>query len=157
MIHSYYSTPYVREICHDVKQTKNTYRRQKAIRYIADDLISRNIVSAGDVLIPAPQHGGRAEYTLEIAKQLSKVSGASVADVLRRIPSKSLYEKKYEGKPVDPEMYIEGSIPFAERYFFVDNVISTGTTYKIACMLCGLKLKPLVFAIDETKESVPES
>lgn len=102
------------------------------------------------MLIPAPQHTGRAEYTLEIAKIISQVSRAFIADVLRRIPSKTLYEKKYEGQELDPEMYLEGSIPAAERYFFVDNVISTGTTYRTACRICGLGLEPLVYAVDDT-------
>ncbi len=38
-----------------------------------------------------------------------------------------------------------------KSYYFVDNVISTGTTFRTANQLFRMKLKPLVYAIDETK------
>ena len=39
-----------------------------------------------DILIPAPQHTGNAEYTREIAERIASVTGAKVADILKCIP-----------------------------------------------------------------------
>ena len=69
---SYYHTAGVRKTCHDVKQNENQMLRNEAIKKIAEDLISRCIVQPGDVLIPAPQHNGNAEYTKDIAKMVSE-------------------------------------------------------------------------------------
>ena len=98
MSNSYYHTAGVRKICHDVKQNENPILRNNAIKRIAEDLISRDIVQSGDVLIPAPQHNGNAEYTKDIARIISKKTGAVVTDILKCIPHPSLYEQKKRKK-----------------------------------------------------------
>lgn len=148
---SYYRDPGVRQICHEVKQNEDPDLKQKAIRQIAEDLIKRNVVRPGDVLIPAPQHTGNAEYTKEIAEFVSEKTGATVADVLKCTPHFSLYEARKEGRSIDLELYLSGKIPWGRNYFFIDNVISTGQTFTEANRLLHGKLKPLVFAVDETK------
>lgn len=148
---SYYGEPGVREICHAVKQSEDAELKKHAIRVIADDLISRGIVTENDILIPAPQHTGNAEYTREIAERIASVTGARVADILKCIPHISLYEQKETGTVPELNLYISGAIPKGNSYFFVDNVISTGMTFRTANQLFRMKLKPLVYAIDETK------
>ena len=148
---SYYGKPGVREICHAVKQNEDAELKEYAVKVIADDLIGRGIVTENDILIPAPQHTGNAEYTREIAERIASVTGARVADILKCIPHISLYEQKETGAVPELNLYIAGTLPKGKSYFFVDNVISTGTTFRTANQLFCMKLKPLVYAVDETK------
>ncbi len=148
----YYEEPGVRQTCHEVKQTSDSELREKAIRIIAKDLIGRNVVRPGDILIPAPQHTGNAEYTKRIADLVAKETGAVTADILRCVPHFSLYEGKREGKPVHLELYLSGTIPAGGRCYFIDNVISTGRTFAEANHLFNGNLRPLVYAVDETRK-----
>lgn len=147
---SYYGEPGVREICHAVKQREDAELKEHAVQVIAEDLISRGIVTENDILIPAPQHTGNAEYTREIAERIAYVTGARVADILKCIPHISLYEQKEMGAVPELNLYFAREIPKGNSYFFVDNVISTGTTFRTANQLFNMKLKPLVYAVDET-------
>lgn len=149
--HSYYHSPGVRENCHDVKQKQDDRLRNKAINQIAEDLVLRGIVQVGDILIPAPQHSGNAEYTKDIANIISEKTGAIVADVIKCVPHRSLYEQKDMGEKPTLNLYRDGDLPNGRQYFFVDNVISTGLTFRQANQLCRFQLKPLVYAIDETR------
>ena len=144
---SYYHTAGVRKTCHDVKQNEN----QMLIKKIAEDLISRDIVQPGDVLIPAPQHNGNAEYTKDIANMVSEKTGAVVADVLKCVPHSSLYEQKKEGEKPMLTLYLDGKIPSGKKLYFIDNVISSGLTFRLANELLHFRLQPLVYAVDETK------
>lgn len=148
---SYYGDHGIRQICHEVKQNEDPDLKQKAIRQIAEDLVKRNMVKTGDVLIPAPQHTGNAEYTKEIAELVSGKTGATLADVLKCTPHFSLYEARKEGQSTDMKLYLSGKIPKGRNYFFIDNVISTGQTFAESNRLFHGKLKPLVYAVDETK------
>jgi len=149
--HSYYHTPNVREICHYVKQTNDEAARGLAIHIIAEDLLNRGVVKQGDVLIPAPQHSGKAEYTKEIADVIAAKTNARVVDILRCIPHIPLYEQR--GIVCSPQikMYRQGILPEASAYYFIDNVISTGLTFRLANELLSYRLQPLVYAVDETK------
>ena len=151
MSNSYYHTVGVRKTCHDVKQNENQMLRNNAIKRIAEDLISRDIVQSGDILIPAPQHNGSAEYTKDIARIISKKTGAVVADILKCIPHPSLYEQKKEGGKTELSLYLDGKIPLGKNLYFIDNVISSGMTFRLANELFYFKLQPLVYAVDETK------
>ena len=156
---SYYGYPGVRRLCHAVKQGVDISARCRAIKVISGYL-SREAsflsVGAGDILVPAPQHTGRAEYTLDIARAISDRTGAHIADVLACEPRKSLYDmKKYHGIDTvsTAGLYLIKDIPSADegrRIFFVDNVISTGTTFRNARTLIK-GIKPLVFALDEQR------
>lgn len=148
----YYEEPGVRQTCHEVKQTFDSELREQAIRIIAKDLIRRNGVRPGDILIPAPQHTGNAEYTKRISELVAKETEAVTADILRCAPHFSLYEGKMEGKPVHLELYLSGTIPAGGRCYFIDNVISTGRTFAEANNLFNGNLRPLVYAVDETRK-----
>jgi hypothetical protein len=148
----YYEEPGVRQTCHEVKQTSAPELQEQAIRIIAKDLIGRNVVRPGDILIPAPQHTGNAEYTKRIAELVAKETGAVAADILRCVPHFSLYEGKKEGKSVHLELYLSGTIPEGGRCYFIDNVISTGRTFAEANHLFNGNLRPLVYAVDATRK-----
>lgn len=148
----YYREPGVRQTCHDVKQTSNTELQDQAIQTIARDLIGRNVVGPGDILIPAPQHTGNAEYTKRIAEIVSRETGAVTAGILKCIPHFSWFEAKQAGKHVHLGLYLSGTIPAGRRCYFIDNVISTGRTFTEANRLFKGNLCPLVYAVDETKE-----
>lgn len=150
-MNSYYHTVGVRKTCHDVKQNENKMLRNEAIKKIAENLISRNIVQTGDVLIPAPQHNGNAEYTKDIANIVSEKTGAVVADVLKCVPHSSLYEQKKGGEKPKLTLFLDGKIPLGKNLYFIDNVISSGLTFRLANKLLHFKLQPLVYAVDETK------
>ena len=148
----YYGTPGVRETCHELKEginflttSKETYN--KAIIKVAEFLRATNILTQKDYLVPAPQHTGKAEYTLDIAKILSADTGATVLNILGRTPSETWYRLKKKKIPVTPEFYLKtSSIPEKGRLFFVDNVIDTGITFRTANILLGGRLNPLVYA-----------
>ncbi len=140
----YYKTPGARDICHAVKENDN-----EAIRIMAEYFISLGCVNKSSILIPAPQHTGNAEYTLEIANIVSDATGAKVCDILKRHTEKPLYEAKSRGNIAVPSLYVAGRMPSIKSdVFFVDNVISTGTTFNTACRTIGRNMFPLVFAVD---------
>ena len=68
---SYYHSTHTRDICHNIKQTESAETRAKAITemaaYLGEQIKNLN---SPLYLVPAPQHTGNAEYTLEIANQM---------------------------------------------------------------------------------------
>lgn len=143
----YYKTNGVRDICHAVKEND-----AEAIRIMAEYFISLRCVNKSSILIPAPQHTGNAEYTLEIANIVSDATGAKVCDILKRCPENPLYKVKAKGDIAIPSLYVTGRMPsIKSNVFFVDNVISTGTTFNTACKTIGINMSPLVFAVDKSK------
>lgn len=156
---SYYHSTNTREICHDVKQTENKEVHNKAVKEIASYLSSQ-IQSLASVdyniyLVPAPQHTGNAEYTLEIANQMANnpyFHNLKVLDVLKCEPHETLYEQKKNGnRNADLNFYLaDGTeIPKDGEIFFVDNVISSGNTFNEANKVCDGKLFPLVYAVSD--------
>ena len=140
---NWYFNKKIRDVCHGIKERDPT-----AVKEAAMHLSNLGIVTADSVLIPAPQHEGRAVYTKEIADIIAEQTGCKIADVLKSRPRRTLYEMKKQ-KMYDPlQFYLDGE---AERnsLFFVDNVIDTGTTYKEANRLLKGKLKPLAYAVTE--------
>ena len=129
----YYNTTGVREICHKVKKSDIS---------AISSYLSRSLPSSS-ILIPAPSHIGYATYTLEICKEIRRRKGNKIADILKRIPSESLYEMKLKGKGY-VEMHLTENVENGD-YLFVDNVISTGLTFNTAKTLIP-NLLPLVFA-----------
>ncbi len=147
---SYYHSKNTRMICHLVK-SGSTFEREKGISLIANDVISRGIINSEDILIPSPQHNGFSIYTKKIAKIISNQTSAKVCDILKCIPHTSLYNQKKLGKEPEIELYIDGRLLKGRRYFFLDNVISTGKTYIEARKILQINLLPLVYAVDDTK------
>lgn len=116
---------------------------------MAEHFLSLGEINNHSVLIPAPQHTGKAEYTKAICDLVASVTGANVADMLQRKPGISLYEQKLQGI-AELELFKSGIVPDG-KLFFVDNVLATGTTYRKACEALGATLEPLVYAIDTGK------
>lgn len=131
----------VRELCHGVKE-----RDPVAIREMADYFLNLDIITSNSILIPAPQHEGRAIYTKEIAEIIARQTGCRIADILKSAPRKPLYEQKKLKQKMALGFYLEGRVDGDEVYF-LDNMIDTGTTYREANRLLNWKLKPLVYAV----------
>lgn len=143
---SYYNSLNTREICHDISSDESR-KKSDAIQIMAEWFINQNIVTDDDILIPSPQHTGRAEYTLAVAELVSEKTGARIADVLRCTPREPLYMQKKAGRQVlETTLYLDGKIPENHRLFLVDNVISTGATFNKAKSLIP-DIIPLVYAL----------
>ena len=89
---------------HNVKSDNPDLLKKKiAINRIAKHIIDQNVLTSKDYIVPAPQHTGRAEYTLDIAKIISKETGCKIADVLGCKPRDTLYnlKKKHGAKSIE--------------------------------------------------------
>ena len=148
---SYYHDIGISDTCHAVKQTVDKKLQNQAIEKIAIYLISVKAVQNGDILIPAPQHTGNAEYTKKIAEIVAKHTEAIMMDILKCVPHKSIYMQKKEGKKPLIDLFVKGTIPQRKKCFLVDNVIGSGTTFSEANNLFNGELVPLVYALDDTK------
>lgn len=133
-----------KKACYDIK---NIDTRKEAIDIMISFFNKTINLTNGDVIVPAPQHIGYADYTLELATKLVAGSNAIIADILKCVPHKSVCDQKKEGIKPTIKMYLKGEIPKSKNIYFLDNVIATGTTYNEACKLIP-GIKPLVFAID---------
>lgn len=143
---SYYNTPGVREVCHAVKQN-NSY----AVRVIAEYLTEQADIKTHDILIPVPQHTGRATYNKAIADIIATRTGANIFDVLRCKPRETLYKQKLrQSEQLHTDFYLADEIPTGKIYI-IDNVIATGQTIFDILELLKTSFIPLVFAIDETR------
>lgn len=122
-----YSDKGVRDICHGIKSGDKMY-----INKCIKDMLNAKVVRKGDVLVPVPQHEGRALYTLDIAKGIAKEVRVEVCDILRSKARKSLFEIKKCGKIYIPRFYKVGDVCNG-RIVLIDNVIDTGITIR-SCM-----------------------
>jgi predicted amidophosphoribosyltransferase len=106
-------------------------------------------VCKGDILIPAPNHCGYADYTLRIAKFIQEMTGAEVCDCLKVVKHEPLYKKgktqTREEKQNKLNMFLTANISPGKRILFVDNVIDTGATYAVANNLIP-NLRPLIYS-----------
>ncbi len=135
---------------HNVKSDNPDLLKKKiAINRIAKHIIDQNILTPKDYIIPAPQHTGRAEYTLDIAKIISKETGCKIADVLGCKPRDTLYnlKKKHGAKSIeDSSLYLLTKKFPKYNVWFLDNVTATGTTFNDARKLIP-HLKPLIYSV----------
>lgn len=151
---SYYHSTHTRDICHDIKQTESAEARAKAITemaaYLGEQIKNLN---SPLYLVPAPQHTGNAEYTLEIANQMAAANpNCKVLDILKCEPHETLYEQKKNGnRQGELNFYlVDGAeIPENARLFLVDNVISSGNTFNEANKLFNGNLFPLVYSVSD--------
>jgi hypothetical protein len=119
-------------------------------------------------LVPAPQHTGKAEYTLRICEFIKEWSDYSIVilDVLSCTPRDTLYNLKKQMQSIDgifskeelekisSGMFLKDDLKDIDLpIYFVDNVIATGTTLRNAQKLIP-NIEPLVFAIDYNKYKV---
>ena len=149
---------YAARVCHAVKEGN-----QDAVRTMAAFLAGS--VSEPCVLVPIPQHTGKAEYTLELAKKIQRIAKEEknieieIADVLSSTPHETLYEQKkklrkqeltdeeinsldYGDLKVSPDFKAESG----KKYLALDNVYSTGKTFEETEKLIP-GISPLVFAV----------
>ena len=131
----------VRDICHAVKSSD-----KNAVRQMADWYIRTGEIDEKCVLVPVPQHTGKADYTLEISELVARGLGCRVADILRSVPHEMLYsQKKKRSKNLHIGLYRGGSVDGKSRIFLIDNVISTGLTMR-SCMRLVPGATPFAFA-----------
>lgn len=140
----------VKDVAHSVKSDNpDILKKWIGIKKIADHIINQNVLTPKDTIIPAPQHTGRAEYTLEIAKIVSEKTGCKIADVLGCVPRDTLYNlKKRHGSSsiTDSGIYLLNNKFPKYNVWFLDNVTATGTTFNDARKLIP-HIKPLIYSI----------
>lgn len=134
-----YQKGMTREICHAVRD-----RNISAIAEMAKWYVSTNLIDENAVLIPLPQHEGKADYTLEICKLIQRETDCKICDILKRIPSPSLYEQKKKGMKAKTLLYLDTKLkkPEGKNIFLIDNISASGLT-----MNDGLTLIPNATAL----------
>lgn len=151
---SYYNSKGTRKICHDIKKNDGSAECKEAVEKMADYIAGQGIIDENSVLIPAPQHTGKAQYTFAVAMKILNKTNATVADVLRCKPHETLYEQKKNGEETSLKLFLTGNIDDIikdKKVFLIDNVISTGLTFnKAAELIPGLI--PAPYAISNFAE-----
>lgn len=150
---NYYYSENTKQLCHDVKELGSlNYGKYNPLDYantlnkMADYIHSQHIIDKNSIIVPAPQHTGKAEYTLDLAEALYNRIDCLIADILKAKPHDTLYEQKKNGKETDLELYLDKEKDFAlravqraceegKKVYFLDNVISTGKTFNEASKL----------------------
>lgn len=158
-VYVYKHKGYAAGICHGVKDGDENCKNEMA------DFLSKQI--AWDcVLIPVPQHTGKAEYTLDIANKIKERIGniynIQISDILESDERPTLYEQKQKIIEKTSSSFTEeeisnlntGNIRIKQgceipkqnqNVYILDNVISTGKTYEeIEKLIPGSY--PLIFA-----------
>ena len=155
---SYYNSKNTRKLCHIIKEAdRNSEEYKNAIEQMADYFVKQGIFNEKSILVPAPQHSGKAEYTWHLAAAISQKTNSPIADILRCKPHETLYEQKKNGIEPDVEFYLENAkgvkdlenlfdettMEFWKRnkdkVYLLDNNISTGFTFnKAEKLLPGL-------------------
>ena len=121
--------PKVRQLAHGLKDGK-----QESILQAAD-MMASNIkeMAAGKqcVLVPVPNHHGRAEYTKTLAEELTQRTGIPTWDIVTVRPHMPLhYAKQNDLKPEGIYLKLNLSKQVPQQYtpIIVDNVLDTGYT-----------------------------
>lgn len=126
----------VRKLAHDVKNGDSDAIEQAAI-------MMAKKVPAKSVLIPVPNHSGKAEYTLKLAQRIAQLSNSTAIDILSAKPrSGHLYTVKMKNKGIAPEYDLgfttskdentENILKSARNIILIDNVVDSGMTYQQA-------------------------
>lgn len=137
----YHNYKDVRKICHEIKN-----RNKYALQTCSNFLLNLNIIDNNSIIIPAPQHEGYAIYTLEIAKNIAKETGAIIKDIVRSYPRESLYYIKKTNKNIKLHFYLTDIIRENNKIFLLDNVLDTGKTFYTIQNLINRRIYPLIFA-----------
>ena len=155
---SYYNSKNTRKLCHIIKEAdRNSEEYKNAIEQMADYFVNQGIFNEYSILVPAPQHTGKAEYTWYLAAAISQKTNSPIADILRCKPHETLYEQKKNGIEPDVEFYLENAKSVkdlknlfdettmeswkrnGDKVYLLDNNISTGLTFnKAEKLLPGL-------------------
>jgi len=130
--------PKVRQLAHGLKDGK-----QESIKQAAE-LMADNIkgMAAGKycVLVPIPNHHGKAVYTKALAEELSRRTGIPTWDILSCRPHMPLhYAKKNDLKPegIYLKLSLYRQVPLMFTPIIIDNVLDTGYTAGAAIKAVG--------------------
>ena len=115
------------------------------------------------VLVPIPEHTGKADYTLQLAEHIGVQTGIEVSDLLESKEHAEFYDikKNRDANSIDPEKVDFGikvkdgmQLPNGKIPILVDNVLDTGKTISDSAKALNAKEHmALVFAnTDKWKE-----
>lgn len=130
--------PKVRQLAHGLKEGK-AESISKAAELMADNIRE---MAAGKrcVLVPVPNHYGRAAYTKALAEELSRRTGIPTWDILTCRPHMPLhYAKKNDLKPegIYLKLSLYRQVPQQFTPIIIDNVLDTGYTAGAAIKAVG--------------------
>lgn len=147
----YYEVPGLRELCHAVK-ARNKESYIDAAELLADLIDENGLI--GYTIIPIPNHSGKAEYTLEILKQLKNIRNINIKDCLTSAEHAPMYSIKKDKSILhkdDLGFIMHGNINPNKTILF-DNVIGTGTTYFYAMEATGYNIPLLALSQSRSNE-----
>lgn len=111
----------VRYLCHAVKAGS-----RDAVLALSRWYAGSGVVSQDTVVVPVPQHTGKATYMLAVAEEIRRLTGCTIADVLRCMPREQAYILKKEGKFTEAGIYCVR--PLSCPCLIIDNVADTWKT-----------------------------
>ena len=133
-------------ISHDLKTADND-----AIHYAARKMAA--LVPPDSVLVPIPNHHGKARETLSLAVAVAAECHVSIANVLVGRERESNYLMKKLGTPLTEEqMGFRQVVPLPESRtpILIDGVVDTGTSARAAFHALGNRGMVLSFAMSDT-------
>lgn len=105
--------------------------QMKAIKRAAREL--SKICPKGATIIPIPSHKGNATDTLMLAREISKLTGNKVEDIMKSPERRSSYQAKKNGETMSGKDF---GFYFTKKpkgkVVYLDNVLSSGATIKAA-------------------------
>jgi len=119
----YYGTPGARGLSHRVKLGD-----PDAVRQMASEM-AENIPSTA-ILVPVPSSAGVATETKLLAKEIARIRGNKVEDVLSGDNRKSWYRMKKEGATEQPDFNIKSKRKINGDVILIDTVEDTGGTIR---------------------------
>jgi DNA mismatch repair ATPase MutS len=130
--------PKVRQLAHGLKDGKQE-SIEKAAEMMTDNI---KVMAAGKycVLVPIPNHHGKAVYTKALAEELSRRTGIPTWDILFCRPHMPLhYAKKNDLKPegIYLKLSLYRQVPRMFTPIIIDNVLDTGYTAGAAIKAIG--------------------
>jgi hypothetical protein len=130
--------PKVRQLAHGLKDGRPE-SINKAAEMMADNIRE---MAAGKycVLVPVPNHHGKAVYTKALAEELSRRTGIPTWDILSCRPHMPLhYAKKNDLKPegIYLKLSLYRQVPRMFTPIIIDNVLDTGYTAGAAIKAIG--------------------
>lgn len=128
-----------RDLCHGVKCGD-----PRAIEDAALYFSNTGEIKSDSILVPVPQHVGRATYMLAVAEQISRLTGCTVKDVLRCKPRPSRYETKKKGLDLPTGIFCIEKVP--GPCVVIDNMIATGRTMNDCLKVLGRDAQPIALA-----------
>lgn len=122
-----------RHIAHGIKERDIDLMRAAITRMA-------KMIDQNAVLIPIPNHNGKAYTTEMLCVMIAKEAHCMVADIMKSDAHESMYNAKKDGRTLtEDELNMQSLCPdlyehFSgeHKYYLVDNVADTGTTARAA-------------------------